>query len=147
MPEYKTIVTATDFSDAALAGIRHAADLAKRFKSRLILVYVVDARLPPLILDGSSEPAEVILENHRRNAERKLEAYAREHLEGLAAETMVLQGFPHEAIVEVARAREADVIVVGTHGLGFMGRMLMGSTAERILHSAPCPVLVVPSGR
>ena len=147
MPEYQTIVAATDFSDAALAGVKHAADLARRLKNGLLLVYVVDARLPPLVFAASSEPTDVILENHRRQAEAQLHSYAREHLEGLKVETVVLQGFPHEAIVEVARARGGDLIVVGSHGHGFMGRVLMGSTAERILHIAPCPVLVVPSGR
>src|SRR5262245_46765223 len=112
MPEYKTIVTATDFSDAALAGVKHAASLAASFNSRLILVYVVDAHLPPLVFAASSEPTDVILESHRRHAERQLHSYAREHLEGLEVETMVLQGFPHEAIVEVARARGGDLIVV-----------------------------------
>ena len=105
------------------------------------------AQFPPLVFAASSEPTDVILENHRRQAEAQLHSYAREHLEGLKVETVVLQGFPHEAIVEVARARGGDLIVVGSHGHGFMGRVLMGSTAERILHIAPCPVLVVPSGR
>lgn len=112
MPEYKTIVAATDFSEAALAGVKHAADLARRLKSGLLLVYVVDARVPPLVFAASSEPTDVILESHRRQAEMQLQSY-----------------------------------VVGSHGHGFVGRVLMGSTAERILHIASCPVLVVPSGR
>jgi len=147
MPGYKTILTATDFSGAALAGVLHAADLAKRFKSRLILAYVVEDRLPALILAASSQPADVIVENHRKHAEHSLESYAREHLAGVTVETIVLQGFAHEAIVELAKVREADLIVIGTHGHGFMEHILMGSTAERVLHRAPCPVLVVPSGR
>ena len=144
MPEYKTIVATTDFSDQALSGVQHAAELARRLGSRLVLAYVVEDRLPALILAASSEPAETIIENHRRHAENSLEAYAREHLGGHRVETVVLQGFAHEAIVELARAKDADLIVVSTHGHGFLGHVIMGSTAERIVHRSHCPVLVVP---
>jgi nucleotide-binding universal stress UspA family protein len=145
MPEYNTILTTTDFSDPALLGVRYAADLAAKLDCRLILAYVVEEKLPALILAASPDPAEAIIESHRKHAEKSLVAYAEEHLPGTAVETVVLQGFAHVAIVELARVRKADLIVLGTHGHGVMGHVLMGSTTERVIHEAPCPVMVVPS--
>jgi nucleotide-binding universal stress UspA family protein len=147
MPAYKTILTTTDFSDPALLGIRYAADLAAKLKCKLILAYVVEERLPALILAASPDPTAEIIESHRKHAEKTLADYAEEHLAGTGVETVVLQGFAHVAIVELARARKADLIVLGTHGHGFMSHVLMGSTTERVIHEAPCPVMVVPSRR
>jgi nucleotide-binding universal stress UspA family protein len=147
MPEYSTILTTTDFSDPSLLGVQYAADLAARLKCKLILAYVVEERLPALILAASSEPAAAILESHRKRAEGSLADYAKEHLSGTSVERVVLQGSPPAAIVELARTRKVDLIVLGTHGHGFMGRVLMGSTTERVIHDAPCPVMVVPPRR
>jgi len=145
MPEYKTILTTTDFSEASLLGVKYAADLAAKLKCRLVLAYVVEDKLPALILAASAEPAEAILEGYRKRAEKSLAEFIEEYLPGRPVETVVLQGFAHVAIVELARARRADLIVLGTHGHGVMGHVLMGSTTERVIHEAPCPVMVVPS--
>jgi nucleotide-binding universal stress UspA family protein len=125
--------------------VTYAVDLAAKLKCKLILAYVVEENLPALILAASSDPAEAILESHRKHAEQSLADYAAKHLVGSGVETVVLQGFAHVAIVELARARKADLIVLGTHGHGFMSHILMGSTTERVIHEAPCPVMVVPS--
>lgn len=143
MIEYRTILTTTDFSDYALAGVRRAADLAERLGSDLILVYVVDDRMSALLLAASRESPQAILDRHRKHAEKSLAAYVEQHLAGRPLEAVVLTGIPHDAVVEFARRRSVDLIVVGTHGHGFVGHVLMGSTAERILHHAPCPVMVV----
>jgi nucleotide-binding universal stress UspA family protein len=142
--EYNRILATTDFSDQALAGVRRAADLAVRFGAKLTVVYVVDDRLPALILAASSETTDATVEKYRARAEQTLAAYVEEHLaDHDNVDSVVLTGSPHEAVVELARKAKTDLIVVGTHGHGFVGHVLMGSTAERILHQAPCPVLVV----
>jgi nucleotide-binding universal stress UspA family protein len=142
--EYRKIIATTDFSDQSLAGVRRAADLAGRFGADLTVVYVVDDRLPALILAASSESVAATVEKYRKRAAKTLETYVSTHLPGMDnVESVVLTGSPHEAVVELARERQVDLIVVGTHGHGFVGHVLMGSTAERILHHAPCPVLVV----
>jgi nucleotide-binding universal stress UspA family protein len=71
----------------------------------------------------------------------KLEAAAAP--EGITLETMVLRGKPDEAIVKAATAKEADLIVLGSHGRTGLRRLLMGSVAERVIGQAKCPVLVV----
>ena len=67
---------------------------------------ILEEKLPALILAASPEPTEAILESHRKHAEKSLADYAEEHLAGTDVETVVMQGFAHVAIVELARGVE-----------------------------------------
>ena len=140
---YDKILAATDMSPESIEGLTRAADLALRLDAELVVVYVAEDRLPPMVLAASSEPAEKILERHVQTAEEGLRKLSERHLPGRDVRTVVVQGTPHEAVVEFAREESVDLIVVGTRGHGLIGHALMGSTTERILHHAPCPVLVV----
>jgi nucleotide-binding universal stress UspA family protein len=62
---------------------------------------------------------------------------------GVEVETVVCEGYAATVIVEEAKAREADLIVIGTHGLSGLKHLLLGSIAERVVQKAPCPVLSV----
>ncbi len=143
MSGYSTIVAATDLSDPSLPALRHAADLAARLGARLIATYVVDDRLPPLVLAQSGESIEALLDDHRARAEQTLRRTIAERLPGVAVEPVVRVGTVHTEIVALARAEHADLIVVGQHGHGFLSHALSGNTADRVLRHAPCPVLVV----
>jgi nucleotide-binding universal stress UspA family protein len=143
MADYQTILAATDLSDPAVTAVQQAADLADRLGGVLALVYVVEDRVSPMILAASGQSRETILERHGEHARRMLAEFVKKALPGRDVEQVVLIGVPHETIVKYATDREADLIVVGTHGHGIVGHILMGSTTERILHHAPCPVLVV----
>jgi len=143
MADYELIVVATDLSDPSLAAVRQAGKLAARLGSKLVLTYVMDATLPPLIAAMATDPEPVILERHRQHARKALDDCARKELPGAAVETVVREGAAHQEIVQLARDRQAALIVVGMQGHGFLSHALAGSTAERILHHAPCPVLVV----
>jgi len=144
--EYRTILATTDFSDPSAAAVEHAVSMAERLGGRLILAYVVEDRLPPVVLAASSEPEERILERHARTAEHNLGVFVRQRFPDAEFETEVLMGTPHAAIVEFATENGVDLIVIGTRGHGLLGHALLGSTAERVVHHAPCPVLVVRSG-
>lgn len=144
MPDYATIVVATDLSAPSVPAAREAAALAARLGSGLVLVYVVDAKLPPLILSHTTDDEErALLAQHRTRAGAALEEWAHQHLPGSPVETVVRQGVVHQEIVDLARERRAAMIVVGSHGHGFFVHALMGSTAERLVHHADRPVLVV----
>ena len=131
-------------SDASIEGLQRASDLAGRLGSALVVVYVADDRIPPMVLAVSSDTEEEILGRHVQTAHKSLEEFVRAHVPGAEGETLVLTGPPHLAIVRHAEEIEADLIVCATHGHGPIGHALMGSTTERVLHRAPCPVLVVP---
>lgn len=146
MSEYRTILATTDFSDPSVAAVEHAVSLSERLGSRLILAYVVEDRLPPVVLAASSEPEDRILERHARTAEHNLGVFVRQRFPDAEFETEILLGTPHTAIVEFADEHDVDLIVIGTRGHGLLGHTLLGSTAERVMHHAPCPVLVVRSG-
>jgi nucleotide-binding universal stress UspA family protein len=65
----------------------------------------------------------------------------REH--GLATRWLLKTGVPHEEIVKTAAEERADYIVMGTHGRGLLDRFLLGSVADRVVRTAPCPVVTV----
>lgn len=62
---------------------------------------------------------------------------------GITVRTAVLTGSPHQKIVELVKDERADLVAMGTHGRGGVSRMLLGSVADRVIRSAPCPVLTV----
>jgi nucleotide-binding universal stress UspA family protein len=137
------VLAATDLSDPSSAALRRAGELADIARGRLVVTYVVEDRLPPIIEAHTPEIRE-LLRSHRDTAARSLESYVAKHLPGRQVETSIREGIVHEEIVRSAVECAADVIVVGMHGHGFLAHALAGSTAERVLHRTPCPVLVVP---
>lgn len=143
MMEYETILVATDLSEPSRPALRHAATLAEKLGSRLVLAYVLEARLPAVVIAQSAESSDEIAERHRQQARRALEKMAAEELAGHEVDLVVREGPVHRAILELAEQRAADLIVIGMHGHGFLSHALTGSTAERVMHHAPCPVLVV----
>ena len=146
MANFEHLLVPTDLSDEALAGVRAAASLARRLRARMSVVFVADDRLPPLYGALPDVDRSRLLDDHRRKAEAALEALAAEHLGALDPELAVLEGVPHAEIVRAAVTAGADLIVMATHGYGRMASIVFGSTAERVLRHAPCPVVLVPVG-
>ena len=141
-PLYGTIVVATDLSEPSRQAVRHAAGLAGALGGRIVLVYVMED-LPAMILAHTSQPEQEIQDKHREAARESLETVARELVPGGSVECVVRQGAGHQQIVALAQEIGADLIVMAMHGHGFLRHALAGSTTERVLHHAPCPVLVV----
>lgn len=143
MSLYKTILVAVDFSPAAEMVTQRAVELARRCPADLELVHVVEY-LPPL--DIGYEPVtapewsvdeQVLLDNARQNLRDLAEG------QGIGAVPQHVElGPPKHVIVRLAQEREADLIVIGSHGRHGIGRLL-GSTADGVLHHAPCDVLAV----
>ena len=84
--------------------------------------------------------------------EASTRAHARKQIDALAArakkagarvKTLLLEGVPHERIARAAKGQRADLIVMGTHGRTGLARFFVGSVAERVVASAPCPVMTV----
>jgi nucleotide-binding universal stress UspA family protein len=139
------ILATTDFSDHALAGLDQAAALARRLGGEIALLYVVEDRLPPVIPFVSEPERRKMLESHREHALDKLPEYAGRHLSGCQVTTAAVIGAAAPEIVRFAAENGTDVIVMASHGYGPIRQLLLGSTTERVLHQAACPVLVVPS--
>lgn len=141
MAAYKKILVTTDFSDAAELGLREAERLAADQGAALSLLHVLEDATPANI-DAASR--ERILEEHRLKAGASLEEMVagRTVVEGI--KTMVAVGEDVKEILLVAADEQADLIVMASHGRTALGRVLLGSTTEAVLHRATCPVLVVP---
>ena len=145
MSEFAKILVTTDFSDQAQAGVEKAAALASRLGSEVVLLYVVEDHLPPLIIFTPEADRDEMLESHRQRAEEKLREYAETHLPGGSVETVTVSGVPSAEIVRYADENQVDLIVMASNGYGPVRQLLLGSTTERVLHQARCPVLVIPA--
>lgn len=142
------ILHPTDFSDCAEEARAVATRLAKALNAELLLLHVsVEA---PLFGEGLMGRQDVrgVFEVQRRWAEGALEERAAEvRGAGVPALTRVVVGAPHAEIVRVAAEASADLIVMGTHGRGGVERFLLGSVTDRVMRTAPCPVLTVREGK
>ncbi len=145
MSDFARILVTTDFSDQALAGVEKAAALARRLASEIVLLYVVEDHLPPLIIFTPEADRLEMLESHRQRAQGKLAEYAAAHLADCRIETAAVSGVPSAEIVRYADENQVDLIVMASNGYGPVRQLLLGSTTERVLHHAQCPVLVIPS--
>lgn len=144
MREFPVIVVCTDLSETSRLAFEPALAIASRFASRLVLVHVVDDRLPPFVDEFTAMPHDDIVDAQARRAAEELETLASGmSREGVVPERVVLRGTPHAEIVRYAEQVGAALIAMATHGRGFISHALSGSTAERVVRRAPCPVLTV----
>lgn len=148
MPETRglhTIVVATDFSENAVAAVQRAGEIAKQHGARIVLVHAVMS-MTPAAPEFIPVPAS-FYEELRELAERQLEASVQAlRKDGLAVEPRVMAEPAVSAVLAAAEEAKADLIVVGTRGATGLKRLLLGSTAARIVREASCPVLTVPVG-
>lgn len=132
------IVVPVDFSGPSFEALEYAAKLAAQSGAALLPVYVAEHVV--YFDETVTFPGMQVLEQLKN----KLAQLAREKT---TAETPVFphveRGKPWERIVEVANEHNADLIVIGTHGRSGLQHFVLGSTAERVVQHAPCPVLVV----
>jgi nucleotide-binding universal stress UspA family protein len=140
---FRTVVLATDLSPTSEAATTAALDFAATVGARLLAVSVIDPG--SLRLPGGRYFARV--DQVRAERERiAQELVARGRSLGVGVDFLVWEGEPGESIIEAAEAESADLIVVGSHGRGAVGRFLIGSVSDHVVRNASCPVLVVRSG-
>jgi nucleotide-binding universal stress UspA family protein len=145
--EFTNIVVATDGSKHSLAAASEAVGLAKRNGSALTIIAVVPSELlTPVDIDFTVNQRELIAEKEMQEAEKNARIVKEAaQKEGVAVKAFIMSGKPADAIIEIAREKRADLIVLGSHGRTGIERLLMGSVAERVIVLASCPVLVVKS--
>lgn len=143
--EFKNIVVATDGSKYSIAAASEAIGLAKRNGSALTALAVVPSELlTPVDIDFTVSQRELIAEKEMHEAEKNVRVVKEAaQNEGVAVKAFVLSGKPSDAIIQTAQEKNADLIVLGSHGRSGMERLLMGSVVERVIVLASCPVLVV----
>jgi universal stress protein A len=140
MLRMKKILVPIDFSDASSKALRYAVSLAQQFGAKITLLHVLEPLpYPPDITYlpiGQGLPVKATQEKLDEMAHATVEAYL---LDG----ALVRAGRAFDAITETARKLKADLIVISTHGYTGLRHVLLGSTAERVVRYAPCPVFTV----
>ena len=142
----KKILVATDFSEPSDAALAYGRELARTFGAALTLVHVVDEVMSRGYgIDGGvmlSDPQYQI--QVEADARRQLNAAIEGEDRAITASARVLVSrSPASAIVSYAHESDIDLIVMGTRGRGGVAHLLMGSVSERVVQTAPCPVLTV----
>ena len=144
MIKLKRILVPVDFSPSSEKAIHYALSFAEQFKAKVTLLNVVEPAVYPT--EMGIVPIEI------ESLHRSMQNSAREKLAGLAAEripapfrsnALVRVGRPHKEITNLAKELKSDLIVIATHGYTGLKHAVMGSTAERVVRHAPCPVLTV----
>ncbi len=151
---YEKVLCAVNITESAQEVIKHAASIAKRYKATLYILYAFEEKPVESLASrmGSSLSGETLREyqqllstlEERDSFILKDMALQAEDLCGCMVKILVTRGKAAEEIIRVAREEDVDIIVIGSHSFPPLGKILLGSTAERVLHKAPCPVLMVP---
>lgn len=140
----KHILVATDFSEPSTVALAYGRDLARAFGATLHVLHVVADVTMPYAIEGGFSTAGV-LEALTETSQRDLAALLRgdEWREVTVQSVVETHVSAAAGIVDYAHANAIDLVVVGTHGRGAVKHFLVGSVAERVVRTAPCPVLTV----
>ena len=148
MIKIERILVPTDFSEFSTYALNYAVAFARNFNARMILIHVtpekeMDAmrQVSPYLEPGKLED---LLRERESEDRKQLDAFIPPEMKkGIEVETVHKVGIPFVEIIKTAKEREADVIVIATHGRSGLSHILFGSVAEKVVRKAPCPVLSI----
>ncbi|MEI7744427.1 MAG: universal stress protein [Chloroflexota bacterium] len=136
----RKLLLATDLAEASESATDEAFELAGRLEAELLVVSIIDPG--SLLLPGGRFRARV--DQVREKREQLAQALVERGRElGIEVSFLVWTGDPGDMIVSAAEAEKVDMVLVGSHGRGAVGRLFLGSVSEHVVRNAPCPVLVV----
>lgn len=142
MNTFKHILVPTDFSPSSEAAVDAAIDLAQRFDAKVTLLHVWQLPVYPYMeamLNLSAVASEV-----ERAATEALEKQLQQVRSRFpAAQSVVQMGLPWQAIIEIVKAQQVDLVVMGTHGRRGFDHLILGSVAEKVVRLSPVPVLTI----
>ncbi len=140
----KKILVPIDFSDYSKNALKYAVQFSKNFSAKIYLVYVVEPVIYPADFSmGQVAIPSMDIDLHER-AEEELKNLAQNFISAdIEVETLIKSGKPFVEINETAREKDVDLIIIATHGHSGVEHILFGSTAEKVVRKAPCPVLTL----
>ncbi|MEK6527455.1 MAG: universal stress protein [Nitrospirota bacterium] len=138
------ILFPTDFSEGATHALPYAVDLARHYNANLCILHVIydiakatNSHIPHISADE-------LYKGIAEWAQEEIGKCCIEDVRGLKdVKRVILKGIPYEEIIKFAETEKIDIIVMGTYGRMGLERFLFGSTAERVVRRAPCPVMTV----
>jgi nucleotide-binding universal stress UspA family protein len=144
MIRLKKVLVPTDFSDSARHAFSYGLSFAAEYEAELVLLHVVENLTVGYASDLFPVPMAEVFQEISGYAKAELHKLAEEaRKRGVSVSELVVQGKPSAEINRHAAENEVDMIVLGTHGKGMLDQALFGSTTERVVRRAPCPVLTV----
>ena len=151
VPLFTKILVPVDFSPCSEEAFRVALTLSRTFQAELLLMHVIDMnalatfnRLGLLAIPSDAQSQKRRLRHHARlNVRRLLESDA---AKGVTVKRIILEGRPFVEISKTARMEKVGLVVMGSYGgsIGDVDKIFFGSTAEKVVRTAGCPVLTVP---
>jgi len=140
----RRILVPIDFSEHSKNALKYAIPYAIQFGARLDLLYVVEPTIYPADFSFGQVGFPNIEEELRKRGNEELASLVKNEIKDrVAAEATVRTGKPFYEINEYARENKIDLIIIATHGHTGVEHILFGSTVEKVVRKAPCPVLVV----
>lgn len=147
MVELKRILCPIDFSETSRHALEHAVAIARWYESHITALHVIHVPLvpqPPILVADLANSL-VPTASQRQACEDALRTWLGPAQDaGIKTDVLVDEGNAAEQIVAQAKSRQADLVVMGTHGLSGFDRFVLGSVAEKVVRKASCPVLTVP---
>ncbi len=144
MKPFEKILTAIDFSECSDHAFDYALTLATQFQAELTLIHVINE---PVDLRGFYVPHisfEQLEKEIEEGAVKMMEKFCGDRLGDFTNyKTAIMTGIPYEEIIRKAQETDASLIVIGTHGRTGIDHLIFGSTAERVVRGAACPVLTI----
>jgi len=136
---FSNILIAVDGSESASKAFHRSVYLAEKCNSKLDLVHVVQCEV-----GGDSANTFDMIEELKDKAMKMLEEYRAEAAKNkVPIQIAIMQGDPAKVIIELAKAKSYDLIIMGTRGRSSFKELLIGSVSQKVMHHASCPVMVV----
>jgi len=136
-PRFKRILVTTDFSDGTADALAYAFSVAQENESKVVLLHI----LHDVSMDPFSRYRDVLISGVRKQLDNLVPAEARNWCDIV---TRVEAGVPYRMILRTVEDERPDLLVMNIHGKGMLDRALLGSTAERVVRAASCPVMMIP---
>ena len=146
MPEtlkIKLILCPIDFSEFSVSAYQHALSVAEHYQAKLVAQHIVEMwRHPSADFAASAGVYEEYSQALHESGKKELQEFVENHTHDEIQPELVVQiGVAADSIVSLAQLQKADVIVMGTHGRRGFDRLMLGSVTDRVMRTAPCPVL------
>ncbi|MBN1756524.1 universal stress protein [bacterium] len=144
MIKIENILFPTDFSEHSKIALEYAVDLARQYNAKLYIQHVFDENiLDPFFFSEGENSARYFEQVEKKFMDMISQFLKGENLKEVNFQPILSNGTPSAEIVKFARNNDINLIIIATHGRTGLSHFLMGSTAERVVQNAPCPVLTI----